>query len=472
MRPAPLPPAAARPAPRSRARLAAAAFAALALALPAAAGAVPEPVRATLPDGLQVLIVPTTRLPLVDLRLVAHAGSVNDPAGREGLARLTSELLTQGAGRRSAQQLADDIEFVGGSLAAEAGPEQFVVTCEVLRKDLATGLELFRDCIVSPAFAADELARKRSEALGGIASDRSDPSTIADRAIARWLWGASPLAHPPIGTAAGLAAITRDDVVAFHRRYVTPGRSVLVVVGDVDPAALIARLREAFAGWAAGGEPLAAAPYGPAAPLHGLRVRVIRKPEATQAQIRFACPGVARGSPDQFAIEVANTILGGGFTSRLVSEVRVERGLTYSIGSRFSEYRAAGAFGIDTFTRNDQLRACVDATLAGLRRLVRDGPTEAELDKAHAYLAGQYPLGLQAPDDLAAEIANVQFYGLPPDYIATYAGHVRAVTLADVRRVLQAHFCTTDLDLVVVTNADVARKALAGLAPLEVRGIE
>ena len=445
---------------------------AAALAAAPASAAPATTTRTQLANGLSVIVVPTSRLPLVDFRLVARAGSVNDPAGKEGVAHLTADLLTQGAGRRTAKQLADDIEFVGGTLEASTGAEQMVVSCEVLKKDLALGLELFRDVIVSPTFSEEDFVRKKEEALGQIASDKSEPEVIAENAMTHWFWGDSPLGHPAIGWEASLKAMTRDDVVRFHHGFLTPERSVLVVVGDVDAAALVALLKTAFAAWKPAGPAPASDPYGPAAALKGRSVRVINKPEATQTQIRMMCPSVPRNHPDWYALQVANTICGAGFTSRLVNSIRVEQGLTYSISSQFVQRRAAGAFRITTFTRNDQLRKCVDATLAEVKKLVDDGPTDAELDKARNYLQGQYPLGLQAPDELAGEIANVEFFGLPPDFIATYPEKIGAVTMADVKRVLKTYFCTDDLKILVVSNGDLAKHALAGLGALETKEIE
>jgi zinc protease len=461
-----------RPGSGAALALAAALLAGPAHAAAPAKGAAGAWVRTTLPNGLQVVIVPTSRLPLVDFRLVTRAGAVNDPAGREGLARLTADLLTQGAGRRDAKQLAGDIEFVGGSLDANAGTEQLVVSCEVLKKDLALGLELFRDVIVSPRFTPEDFERKKEEALGQIASDKSEPSVIAENAMTRWFWGESPMGHPPIGWEASVKALTRDDVVRYHAGFVTPERSVLVVVGDVTPASLTASLKSAFAGWKRGGAAPAKDPYEPAGAIRGRSLRVVNKPEATQTQIRMMCPSVPRNHPDWYALQVANTICGAGFTSRLVNSIRVEQGLTYSISSRFQHNRNAGAFRISTFTRNDQLRKCVDAVLAEVQKLVDEGPTAAELDKARVFLKGQFPLGLQSPDDLAAEIASAEFFGLPQDFIASYPEKIGAVTMEDAKRVLKSYFCTNDLKILVVTNGELAKKALDGLGALELKEID
>jgi zinc protease len=287
----------------------------------------PPVTRAKLKNGLTVLILPTRRLPLVDYALVCRAGSVYDPPGKEGVAGLTADLLTQGAGARSAQQIAEDIAFVGGTLDADADAEGLDVDCEVLRKDFDTGLALFRDVIVSPTFPADAFERRQQETLGALASDKDDPGTVADRALLPFVYGKSPLAHDADGWTASVTKLTRDDIVAFHHRLVTPDNATLAVVGDVEPQAALAAIEAAFKDWKPSGTPTPI-PYAPVTAGGGRAVRIVAKPEVTQTQIRFACPGVARNHPDYFPIRVANTILGAGFTSRLVNEIRVTRGLT------------------------------------------------------------------------------------------------------------------------------------------------
>src|SRR4029079_14206463 len=178
--------------------------------------------RATLKNGLTVLVLPNRRLPLVDLLLEVKTGSADDPQGKEGLADLTASLLTQGAGARDAQEIAEAIAFIGGTLDADAGEERTSVSCEVLKKDFAAGLALVRDVTVNPTFPAEEFARKKEEALGAIASAKDEPSDIADRELLPFLLGDHPLAHPVLGWEAAVKTLTRDDVVAFHRSHFTP----------------------------------------------------------------------------------------------------------------------------------------------------------------------------------------------------------------------------------------------------------
>ena len=430
----------------------------------------PPVTRVKLKNGLVVLIMPMHRLPLVDMRLVARAGSIHDPAGREGCASLTADLLTQGAGSRNAKAVAEDIAFIGGSLDASVGAEQLVVTCEVLRKDLATGLEMFHDVITQPTFPAEEFARKKDQALGGIASDRDDPSTVADRSMLPFMMGSHPLGHPVSGWEKSVQTITRDDVMAYHRRYVTPENSLLAVVGDVDPQAIAGDLEKRFGDWKPG-RGAAITATEPIPQFTGRQVRIVRKNEVTQAQIRMSAIGVARNHPDFFPITVANLILGGGFTSRLVNAIRVEQGLTYSIGTGFRMYRDGGTFGISTFTRNETLRRTIDEVLKVVGTLINDGPSEEELAKAKRYITGQYPLGLQAPDALARQLLDIEFFGLDPRFIETFDEKVNAVTMVDARRALKSYFNITDLKILVVANPDSASKALAGLGTLDVTNV-
>ncbi|HEY2954043.1 MAG TPA: pitrilysin family protein [Candidatus Eisenbacteria bacterium] len=453
----------------------AAGLALLAALSPRPAAAVPVHLpayqRTVLKNGLTVFVMPSGRLPLVDFRLVVRAGAVNDPAGKEGLAHLAAELLTQGAAARSAKQIAEDIAFVGGTLSSSSGAEQTVITCEVLRKDFDLGLELVRDCAVLPTFPAEEVDRKRDQALGEIASDRDDPSTVADHELLPFLMGQSPLAHPPIGREAAVKKLTREDVAAFQREEITPDNTILAVVGDVDPAAALAGIEAAFKPWKSSGREHRI-PYQPLERSGGRAVRIVSKPEVTQTQIRMACGGVARNHPDYFPITVANTILGGGFTSRLVNEIRVVQGLTYGIGSGFRMYRNAGTFSITTFTRNETLRRCIDETVRVVKQLLEQGPTEEELAKARRYLTGQFPLGLQAPDQLADQLVEIEFYGLDPHFVENYDASVNAVTMSDCRRALKSYFCADDLKILVVSNPDTAKKALEGLGTVEVKEIE
>jgi len=431
----------------------------------------PPVTRAKLKNGLSVLVVAKRDLPLVDMRIVVSAGSVADPAGKEGVAQLCAELLTQGAGTRSARQLVEAVESMGGDLSANSGTERCYVSAEFLSKDFGAGLELMRDVVTQPTLAADEFARKRDEALATIANDRNDPGTVADKSFGTFLLRGSPLGHPAIGTDSSVKSLRREDVVEFHRRYFVPDNAMLAIVGDVDPKAAIEQVEAAFKEWKGNGEKRGMA-YTPVPQIQGRKVLIVDKPDATQAQIRLGCIGVARNHPDYFPIMVARTILSVGFASRLIDQIRVNQGLTYSIQSGFNMYRNAGTFVIETFTRNEAIRQCIDATLKEVAKLVEEGPSDAELERAKRFMTGQFPLGLQSPGELADRLLDAEFFGLPPTYLESYADQVNAVTLTDVRRALKSYFCASDLRVVVVGDAKVAKPVLETLGDLTVQPLE
>jgi zinc protease len=447
-----------------------AACVAISAAAPALAALQLPPVsRTELKNGMVVLIAAKRDVPLIHTRMVIGTGSAADGAGKEGVARLCAELLTQGAGARNARQLAEAIEFLGGRLDAASGAEQTIITCETLSRDFAAGLALLRDVATAPTFAAEEFDRQRSETLGEIANNRNDPSTIADERFGPFLLGESPLAHAAIGNEKSVAALTREDVTAFHQRHFTPDNAILVVVGDVDPAAALEVVQQTFKEWKKRNGGQRAALYAAVPQVKGRQVLIVEKPDVTQTQIRLGCIGVARSHPDYFPIMVGRTILSVGFSSRLIDQVRVNLGLTYSIRSNFDMYRHAGTFSITTFTRNETIRECVDATLKEVRKLVDEGPTEEELARAKRFMTGQFPLGLQAPGSLAQRLADVEFFGLPPTFLSGYADQVNAVTLADVRRAFKSYFCTEDLRILVVSDPAQARPALESFGTVSVK---
>ena len=225
-----------------------------------------------------------------------------------------------------------------------------------------------------------------------------------------------------------------------------------------------------FGAWKAGDAP--GAPAGDPAPLGGARVVLVSKPDVTQTQIRIGAPGRPRNHPDRFPLLVANTILGGGFTSRLVTEVRVKRGLSYDISSRFEGQRATGAFVISTFTKNETTRETIDLTLEELKKFRDQGPAAEEIQKAKNYLKGQFPLSIEAPDDLAQILGDIPLYGFPADYVEGYWGRVEAVTPEDIRRVVRQHVPEKGMLFVAVSNPDSVKAKLESLGPVEVRPLE
>jgi zinc protease len=426
----------------------------------------PPVTRVTLGNGIRVVLMEYHRAPTLTVNAQFPGGSATDSPAKAGAADLAAELLRKGTDSRSAQQIAESIDFLGGSLGAGAGPERLSVTLGVQSKDMDAGLDLFADVIRRPTFPTEELERERKLSIDGLEAISEDPGAVARRVAAETVYGAHPYGLEP--TITSLKAITRDDLTDYYHRYVVPDRMIVVAVGDFKTADMLARLKARFGDWPKANTPQPATPPVPQATR---KLVLIDKPDATQTQVRWTRVGFARKSPDYFAAQIADAILGGGFTSRLIDEVRVNRSLTYSIGSSFSELLSGGTFGVSTFTKIETTRALIDAATTVLKRAATEGLTAAELAKVKGYLAGMYAVSMQTPEALAGQLGEIAFYGLPADYLQTYLPRLRAVTLADANRIARTYFPPEKLSLVLVAPAAKVMSQLKGLGSFDVRPV-
>lgn len=431
---------------------------------------IPASTRHTLDNGLTVILMEYRKVPVVHFRLVVKGGSAGDPTGKEGTAAITTSLMREGTVQRTATQLAEQIDFLGGTLSAAAGLDYCAVNCQVLSKDAAAGLGLFAEIILHPVFPQEELERERKQRLANIDALKENQASIAGVAFARAAYGTHPYGRQSFGTRQSLASITRDDLVGFHRSTFVPGNATLVVVGDFASGRMLEDLQAAFAGWL--GREGTATTMSAATPVEGRHVVFVDKPDATQTQIQVGNTAVDMRHPDNFAIEVANGVLGNGFTSRLVEELRVKRSLTYGAGSSFTANMHGGLFRISTFTKNETLVQTLDVILDEVRKFREHGATREELEKSCNYLSGNFARSLQRPEALAANITDIEVYGLPQDYLTTYVEKLRAVSLEEVGRVARNHFPIGNLVVVLVGPASTAREAVGKYGHVQVIGLD
>lgn len=424
--------------------------------------------RIQLENGLSVLLMEYHKLPLVYFELRVRGGASVDPDGREGLANLAAELLRQGSDTRTAAEIAEELDFVGGSLDIDVNADFTAVTAEFLRKDLATGLDLLAEIVARPAFSAEEVERVRKNVLGQILRVRENSPVIANQAFEAFLYKGHPYGRPVRGTETSVKSVTRDDIVGFHQKNYRPQNAILAVVGDFTADEMAARITKAFGDWERGAASSSPARSLPAEP-DKWQILVVDKPDVTQTQIRLGSFGIDRRNPDFHAIQVANTILGGGFTSRLVDEIRVNRGLTYGVFSFFAARAERGPFVIATFSKNATALETLQVALDELKKFREQGASPAEIEKAKNYLVGRFALGLQTPESLAEQMSDLEFYGLPPDFVDSYQENVRAVRLEEVNRVAVEHFPYENLAVVVVTDAKLLKDQLEELGEVTVR---
>ena len=279
-----------------------------------------------LSNGLQVVIVSHQEQPAVSVRMLVRAGAAQDPKGKMGLAMLTASLLDQGAGKRTAEQIADSIDFVGGILGTGAGTDLTYVNAVVMKDSLPLALELMADVVRRPTFAAQEVERQRQQALSGLQVAAEDPDNVASQVIDRLIYGFHPYGLPGSGTPQSLPSLTRQDIVEFHQQFFVPNNALLAVVGDVAPDEAMAGLQQAFGDWKPHDVPLFK-PLEPPQPTK--RVVIIDKPDAVQTEIRVGQLGIQRRHDDFLAMDQAVKILGGEGANRLQQVLRSQRGLTY-----------------------------------------------------------------------------------------------------------------------------------------------
>jgi zinc protease len=425
----------------------------------------------TLENGLKVIVIEQPSLPIVQFSLRVRAGAIHEPTDRTGLATFTAMMLRQGTTNRTADQISEAIDFVGGSLGASADVERTDVTARVLKKDFQVGLDLLADIVQNPNFPEKEMGIVRNQLLASVRGMRDDPSELASAHLDFALFGTI---HP-LGRSMSeqsVNAITRDDLVTFHGIYYRPNNAVLAVAGDVKADEVIAAVKKAFGSWQKSDIP--PAPLPEPVKLQGYKVRFVHKPGQTQTHIEIGHFGLAVTDPDYIPTVLANYVLGGGaFSSRLLQIIRSKAGKTYSIFSYFPSYSFPGYFRISTFTRNDQAFETLQLVLDEFKKFKENGITQEELQAAQDNIAGSYILRLETLSGLTTTILNNDFYGFSMDRSRNWRKLVRSVTLEQANKAIKDRFDPENLAIVLLSDVKILEgrtELLPGL-PIESVGV-
>ena len=404
----------------------------------------------SLPNGLQVVVVLHHEQPAVSMRLLFRAGSAEDPKGKAGVANLTASLLDQGTTSRSAQEIADQIDFIGGDLGTGAGTDLSYVNAVVMKDSFQTGMDLLSDVARHPAFAQEEIDRQKDQVLSSLRVNSDDPGYVADVVFDRLVYGFHPYGLPGSGTEQTLASLTRADFESFHRQYFVPNNAILAIVGDVTSDEAFAAAQRVFGDWQRAAVP-AFAPTGPPSPAR--RIVIIDKPDAVQTSIRVGQLAIPRKHPDYMAWDLAVKILGGEGANRLHQVLRSQYGLTYGAEADTEARKDAGDYVAQTDTRTEGTAQALRLMIDEFARLPRERVGERELSDAQAYLAGSFPLTIETPDQIATQVLNVLFFDLPISEIGSFRERVQAVTPEDIQRVARQYVRTDRLSIVLVGNA-------------------
>jgi zinc protease len=421
----------------------------------------PHITRATLPNGLRVLVAENHNAPLVSVRGLVRSGADHDEAKTAGLASVTADLLDEGAGSRDAIKLAEDIGLLGASLGTGADWDATYISMDVLSRNAEPAMSMFGDVSARATLPEDGLERVRAERLNEILQQRNEPSAIAGKRFANLLYGTGAYGNSVAGNADSVANIKIDDVRRFYREHFLPNNSSVVVSGDITAQQAIALVTSALGAWTPGVEP--PRPVVTPKNIDLTRIYVIDRPQAVQSEIRVGHIGVPRSTEDYFPLSVMNAIFGGVFNSRINLNLRERHGYTYGARSQFAFRRQAGPFVVAAPVRNEVTRESVNEMIAELRR-IRTGDIEAnELDDTKNYLMGVFPATVQTASDIASRLVDMELYGLPEDYFDRYRENIANVSKDDIAHVAQKYLDPDKLLIVIVGNAREIRDPLGTL---------
>jgi predicted Zn-dependent peptidase len=434
---------------------------------------IPPIEKRTLANGLPVWIVEQHEVPLVQVNLVIHAGSGDDPADAFGLASFTAAMLDEGAGSRSALQIADEVEFLGASLGTTSSFDASAVRLNVPVRQLRPALALMADVALRPTFPAAEVERLRQERLTALLQAKDDASSVAPLAFARVVFGAAHrYGTAATGTEATLKGMAAADMKAFHAARYRPSNATLIVAGDITAAGVLPQLEAAFGAWPMSA-PVARTPVPGARQLGAGEVTIVDMPSAEQSQIRIGWVGVPRSTADYFPLLVLNTILGGSFTSRLNQNLREEHGYSYGASSRFDMRLSAGAFQAGAGVQTDKTADALREFFKELKNIAAPVGAE-ELAKAKNYVALSFPGEFETITDLTAHLEEMAIYKLPDTYFSQYIANVQAVTAAAVQKAAATYIQPDKFAVVVVGDRKTIEAGVRALnlAPVRTQTVD
>jgi zinc protease len=431
--------------------------------------------RHQLENGLKILVAPVPKLPLVTISALVDAGAECDPWDKSGLAHITAQLLTEGAGAMDGVALTDHLERMGSSLDAAADWDAAGVSLSVMSQRFTEAVRTLADVLVRPALPERELERLKGERLAELLQVRTEPRSLADEAFAAIVYDdSSRYAKPVAGSEKSVRTLGITDVRDFHGARYTPGTTTIVVAGDVQVSEAVAVIGDALGMWRGTASPRPQ--LNVAAARAATRVHLVGKEGAPQSELRLGGIGLPRVTPDYFDVVVMNAILGGLFSSRLNLNLRERHGYTYGAFSTFQWRRHAGPFIIATAVRNDVTVESIREVLSEVNAMREELVSDDELSLAINYLSGVFPIRFETTAAIASALATLAIYGLPSDFYDSYRDKISAVTRQSVLNAARKYLRVDELEIVVVgdpaaVHGPLGEFAAQGLDVRDSRGI-
>jgi predicted Zn-dependent peptidase len=420
--------------------------------------------RRKLSNGLEVLVVEHHELPVVSFNLVTKMGAAGDPSAKAGLASLTADMLDEGTTTHSSLEISDQLARIGSSLQVGAGWDSTTASMRTLTRHMDRALDIYSDVITNPAFPDKELQRLRAQRLAALRQQRDDPNSVASLVFQSVVYGREhPYGHPLSGDEASLRSLGVEDVRSFYETYFRPNNSALIVVGDVKPDQLVAKLEKALSGWKSAHVPAVDVSAAPVQRDRGA-IYLVDRPGSVQSVIQIGQVGVPRSSPDYFPIFIMNRILGGASSARINLNLREDKGYTYGAQSSFSFRRGAGPFIAAAPVQGFSTKESVAEFLKEIRGIRGEIPvTQAELDGAKQAVVRGFARNFETPDQIANQLELIVTYDLPDTYFNTYVERVQGVTLEDVSRVANRYLQPDRMAVVIVGDRSKIEQGLRTL---------
>ena len=412
----------------------------------------PKPVEKTLANGLRVIVVDRPGTPLVTTQLVIKNGGEVDPPELAGLGNMLADLVTKGTEKRSATDIAEAVEALGGSLYSTARWDSTRIGVDVMSSKVEPAIDILADVVRRPTFKEEEIERLRQQTLDDLTVELGEPGSIARYVASRIIFGDAPYGQPLAGTTETITRISRDALAKYHGRWYRPDNAILIFGGDIRPKAAFALAQQYFGDWKKPAEALPNLAAPKLVESGSPRVVVIDKPDAGQAAVMVARLGIERTNPDYFGGVVANSVL-SGYSGRLNQEIRIKRGLSYGAVSQLDTRRNIGPFVASAQTKNQSAVQVADLLLGEVGRLATAAVPDVELSPRKAVVVGNFARNLETASGLVSQVATLAVYGIDFSEINRYIANVQSIQAADVQRFAGTHLGAKSTSVVIVGNA-------------------
>jgi zinc protease len=415
----------------------------------------------TLANGLEIVLAESHTFPKISAQLFFRSGNAAVADRAPGLADITASVVRTGTASRASRQIEEDLRRMGANLGTHSGADSSAIAISGLAESSAGLLELVADLARKASFPENEFERERRQKLEELKIERTSPGFLASERFRRVLFGEHPYAIVA-PTEEQLASYRREQLVEFYRHNYTPANGLLIVVGDFASDSMLAQIEEVFGGWSA---PEPEPQFVPSPPKYvGRQVYLVHRPDTVQTQVVVGNLAITRHDRDWYRMVLANSIYGGAFHSRLVVNIREQKGYTYSPRSAATPLRQHGYFSVSAAVRNDVVAATLAEIFYEMDRMRSLPVTTEELESARNYLAGVFSLGVATQDGLLGQLSTQYLDRLPEDYLETYRERIRALTADDVLLAARRHFDSPNAQIVVVGDRDqiVEQAALFG----------